>query len=58
MRDRSGFGWLALIVSILLVLLVTEYLSIHAELSETLKSYRKPARADRPSATSSPAPED
>lgn len=47
-----------IVMCILLVLLVTEYLSIHAELSETLKSYRKPARADRPSATSSPAPED
>lgn len=45
-----------IVMCILLVLLVTEYLSIHAELSETLKSYRKPARADRPSATSSPAP--
>ena len=31
---------------ILLVLLVTEYLSIHAELSETLKSYRKRAIRD------------
>ncbi len=47
-----------IVMCILLVLLVTEYLSIHAELSETLKSYRKPARADRPSATPSPAPED
>ncbi len=47
-----------IVMCILLVLLVTEYLSIHAELSETLKSYRKPARADRPSATSSPSPED
>lgn len=45
-----------IVMCILLVLLVTEYLSIHAELSETLKSYRKPARADRPSAT--PSPED
>lgn len=45
-----------IVICILLVLLVTEYLSIHAELSETLKSYRKPARADRPSAT--PSPED
>lgn len=47
-----------IVMCILLVLLVTEYLSIHAELSETLRSYRKPARADRPSATSSPSPED
>lgn len=30
-----------IVMCILLVLLVTEYLSIHAELSETLKSYRK-----------------
>lgn len=45
-----------IVMCILLVLLVTEYLSIHAELSETLKSYRKPARADRPSATPSPSP--
>ena len=45
-----------IVMCILLVLLVTEYLSIHAELSETLKSYRKPARADRTSAT--PSPED
>ncbi|WP_293825057.1 oligosaccharide flippase family protein [uncultured Parolsenella sp.] len=47
-----------IVMCILLVLLVTEYLSIHAELSETLKSYRKPARTDRPSATPSPSPED
>lgn len=32
-----------IVMCILLVLLVTEYLSIHAELSETLKSYRRGA---------------
>ena len=32
-----------IVMCILLVLLVTEYLSIHAELSETLKSYRRSA---------------
>lgn len=35
-----------IVMCILLVLLVTEYLSIHAELSETLKSYRKRAVRD------------
>ena len=35
-----------IVMCILLVLLVTEYLSIHAELSETLKSYRKRAIRD------------
>ena len=37
-----------IVMCILLVLLVTEYLSIHAELSETLRSYRKRAsRSER-----------
>ena len=35
-----------IVMCILLVLLVTEYLSIHAELSETLRSYRKRAVRD------------
>ena len=35
-----------IVMCILLVLLVTEYLSIHAELSETLRSYRKRAIKD------------